>query len=467
MLKRIAWRDLHTVAPSAVNPELLTSVAAIVEQVRRQGEAGLRAAIEQFERRPSSAQLVYGPSDLQAAWENLPVAEQELLERVRARIQKFAEAQRTSLSNVDLKVEGGRAGHLWHPLRTAGCYVPGGRFSLVSSVLMTCVPARVAGVEQITVASPDAKPLMLAAAWLAGADRFLHAGGAQAIAALAWGTCLPACDIVVGPGNQWVTAAKYLLSGEVRVDLLAGPSELLLVADESARPDWVAADLLAQAEHDPQARSILITTSKPLANDVDRQIECQLRSLPTREIAQRAIGEGWSLIVSDLEEARKAVEQVAPEHLALHLREAPRFASLVRNCGCVFIGADTPVALGDYGAGPNHVLPTGRTARFASGLAIDTFLRRQFWLSVDPLLRKDPAEIQDRRRLADPISVCQIANRDDASEPDPTGGFRLAGDATALAQIEGLPAHAYSIQLRQAKWMPSQGRPDPSGKTFP
>jgi phosphoribosyl-ATP pyrophosphohydrolase/phosphoribosyl-AMP cyclohydrolase/histidinol dehydrogenase len=281
---------------------------------------------------------------------------------------------------------------------------------------MTAVTARVAGVSQVWIASPVASPLMLAAAAVAGADGLLHAGGAQAIGALADGCGeIPRCDVVVGPGNRWVTAAKLLVSERVRIDMLAGPSELLVVADESADPETLAADLLAQAEHDSDARPMLVTNSLDLIRSVNQSLQRQLETLPTAANARAALNNGFALRVDSWDEAVNACEAIAPEHLELQLRDAPKIAPRLSRCGCLFIGERSAEVLGDYGAGPNHVLPTGGTARYASGLGVETFLRRQTWLEIDSL-----EAAQD-----------------------------TVQDAVSLAELEGLPGHAASAARRK------------------
>lgn len=415
MLKTISLQELATAIPPAIAPDTLAGARAILEQIEQRGEAALREAIARYEQRPGDARLVYRPLDFVEAAGGVPESELALLERVARRIERFARAQRDTLGDLELPICGGRAGHRWFPLRTAGCYVPGGRFPLVSSLLMTVVTARVADVRNVWVASPVASPLMLAAAKIAGADGFLHAGGVQAIGALAAGCGdTPCCDVIVGPGNRWVTAAKLLVSERVRIDMLAGPSELLIVADESAHPETLAADLLAQAEHDGDARPMLVTNSARLVAAVNCALETQLAALPTAANARAALGNGFALLVANWEEAVSACETIAPEHLELQLEQAAAIAPRLSRCGCLFIGEQSAEVLGDYGAGPNHVLPTGGTARYASGLGVETFLRRQTWL--------------------------ELASLDEAQE--------TVKDAIGLAQLEGLPGHAASAARR-------------------
>jgi len=312
-------------------------------------------------------------------------------------------------------IPGGAAGHTIAPVEAAGCYAPGGRFPLPSSVLMTVIPARAAGVETVWVASPRPTAATLAAAALSGADALLCAGGAHAIAALAYGAGpVPPCDAVVGPGSRWVTAAKQLIAGHVAIDMLAGPSELVVLADHSADAALVAADLLAQAEHDADARPLLVTTSEPLAEATEQQLSRQLADLPTAATARAALSNGFAVVANDLPEAVRLCDRIAPEHLALHVADAQAVAARVRHYGALFLGAQTAEVLGDYGAGPNHVLPTGGTARSTGGLSVLTFLRVRTWLRID-----------DSRAAAG-----------------------LYADAAALARLETLEAHARSATAR-------------------
>ncbi|MFN6208644.1 MAG: histidinol dehydrogenase [Planctomycetota bacterium] len=415
MLKMISLPELAAALPPAIDPETLQGARAILGRLEQRGEGALREAIVQYEQRSADSRLVYRPLDFVEAVRNVPQVDLHLLRRVAGRIEQFAQAQRATLADLELKVAGGRAGHRWFPLQAAGCYVPGGRFPLVSSLLMTVVTARVAGVREVWVASPVASPLMLAAASVAGADGFLHAGGAQAIGALVAGCGgTPRCDVIVGPGKRWVTAAKLLVSERVRIDMLAGPSELLIVADQTANPETLAADLLAQAEHDSDARPMLVANSRELIAAVNASLESQLAKLATAANARAALGNGFALLVENWDEAVSACETIAPEHLELQLEQAAEIAPRFSRCGCLFIGERSAEVLGDYGAGPNHVLPTGGTARYASGLGVETFLRRQTWLEIDSL---------------------------DAAQ-------ETVRDAVALAQLEGLPGHAASAARR-------------------
>jgi phosphoribosyl-ATP pyrophosphohydrolase/phosphoribosyl-AMP cyclohydrolase/histidinol dehydrogenase len=390
---------------------------AIVRRVRAEGQTALRELAEQFGDLEPDLPLMISEEELNASLEVLPVADRQLLERIAMRIERFARAQRATITDSKVDVEGGAAGHRWQPLATAGCYAPGGRYPLPSSVLMTAVTARVAGVLEIWVASPRPSLQTKAAAAIAGARGLLAVGGAQAIAALAYGipTVIPRCDVVVGPGNAWVTAAKAAISNSTRIDMLAGPSEIVIVATQDANPQWVAADLLAQAEHDPASRPILVTDSSDLARDVERELQRQLAELPTAGIAARGLANGGMVTVESIEQAISICQKISPEHLSLQGSRAESLEDCFDCCGALFIGSGTAEAIGDYGAGPNHVLPTGGTARMQHGLWVGSFMRFHTWLKLDAV---DTAQA-------------------------------LVDDAVGLARMEGLEGHARSAQFRR------------------
>ena len=412
--------ELRPIAPeqvlkdrrSPISAETLGEAAQIVENVRRRGEAAIREYGERFGDLEPGDRLVLDGDDLMSALGGIDPSARGLLERTARRIRTFAEAQRSCLHDLEVPIPGGRAGHRWIPVITAGAYAPGARYSLLSSVLMTVIPGRVAGVEQLWVASPRPTPMMLAAAAIAGADGLLAVGGAQAIAALAFGSLSPSCDVVVGPGNRWVTAAKKHLVGEVGIDGLAGPSEIVIVADRAADPRLVAADLLAQAEHDPEALPILVTDDPQLIPKVEHVLKQELASLSTAPVASAALERGYSIVVADFDQAVELCDAIAPEHLALHIEDPDTSAGRFSAYGSLFVGHASAEVLADYGAGPNHVLPTGGGARFQSGLAVMTFLRSPTWMMI--------------------------------SEPGV-----IAGDAEDLASGEGLEAHARAAALRR------------------
>ncbi|MGH9381249.1 MAG: histidinol dehydrogenase [Thermoanaerobaculia bacterium] len=394
----------------------------IVDSVRAGGEPALRRWAAELDGLAPDAPLVLARDLLEEAWCELDTTTRDLLTRTAERIAAFARYQRRCLVDLDLPLPGGAAGHTVLPLERAGCYAPGGRVPLPSSVLMTAVTAREAGVESIWVASPRPQPAVLAAAWIAGAEAVVVVGGAQAIAALAFGAGpVPACDIVVGPGNRWVEAAKRLVSGWVRTGPQAGPSELVVVADASANPSQAAADLLAQAEHDPDARVWLVALDEATLEAVEAALARQLDALDraaehtastSAGVARTALASSGAVVVPNLDEAAALCDRLAPEHLKLAVADPKGLATRLRHAGALFLGTHTSVVLGDYGAGPNHVLPTGGAARSFAGLSVFDFLRIRTWLRIN----------------------------------DPTAAGPLFTDTAALAEVEGLPAHAMAAR---------------------
>ncbi|WP_029002947.1 histidinol dehydrogenase [Azorhizobium doebereinerae] len=361
--------------------DVAAAVADIIAAVRARGDDALVELSRTFDRVELEGRIRVTEAEIDAALAEVPVETREALEFAKARIEahharQLPEDERyTDAAGVEL-------GQRWTPVDAAGLYVPGGTAAYPSSVLMNAVPAKVAGVPRVAmvVPSPDGiiAPLVLAAARLAGVDEVYRVGGAQAVAALAYGTATIApVDKIVGPGNAYVAAAKRQVFGKVGIDMIAGPSEVLILADGEANPAWIAADLLAQAEHDPAAQSILVTDSHALAEAVERAVEAQLVTLPRRDIASASWRDhGAIILVRDMSEAPLLVDRVAPEHLEIHSEHAERLASNIRHAGAIFIGAYTPEAIGDYVGGTNHVLPTARSARFSSGLGVYDFMKR-------------------------------------------------------------------------------------------
>ena len=415
LLPRRTPEDLARRSRDIVAPHVLAAAAAVIEAVRARGETAVREYAERFGELQPGAPLVIRREALRRALADLPASDRDGLERVAARIRAFAAAQRQALAPITLPLPGGAAGHSIAPVERAGCYAPGGRYTLPSSVLMTAVTARVAGVNEVWVASPNPRPVTLAAAAVAGANGLLAAGGAHAIAALAYGAGpIAPCDAIVGPGSRYVTAAKQLVAGRVGIDTLAGPSELLVFADASVDPATVAADLLAQAEHDPDAVPVLVTPDSTLAEQVEHEIRRQLADLQTARVARAALANGGVIVVRTVDEGIAACDAIAPEHLQLELRDAGAVAPRLTHYGALFIGSGAAEVLGDYGAGPNHVLPTGGAARWKGGLSVYAFLRVRTWLRVD-----------------------------DAATARP-----LFEDAAWLGRVEGLEAHARAAERR-------------------
>lgn len=400
LLRTISADELDRAVKPVVSDEVLMQARDIVERVRVGGEPAIRAYAEHFGERGPNEPLVLGSDEMRVAYESLDPDDRAALTRAGERIEQFARAQLGAVSPIVVEVPGGQAGHTIEPVRSAGCYAPAGRYPLPSSVMMTGITARVAGCERVVVASPGAHPVTLAAAHIAGADEFLCVGGAHAIAAMGYGFAgFEPCDVIAGPGNAWVTAAKSLLSGVVGIDMLAGPSELLIIADDSADVATLAADLLAQAEHDTEAVPMLLTTNPLHADEIQLELGVQLESLPSAATARVALGNGFIVVCATIREAIELADRIAPEHLEVITRNPESVAQQVRNAGGVFIGRRTAEVLGDYGIGPNHTLPTGGTARFQAGLSVMHFLRLRTWIRIDDPTGCEPT-LQDTMRIA-------------------------------------------------------------------
>ena len=394
-------------------------VAAIVRAVRDEGAAAVRAYTQRLDRHDlDETGWRIEPGACADAYAALDPSLREALDLAATRIRAYHEKQRPADSD-DIDAAGVRLGARWRPVDAAGLYVPGGRAAYPSSLLMNAIPAKVAGVERIAMVTPTPdgaiNPLVLAAAHLAGIDEVWRVGGAQGVAALAYGAGpIAPVDVVTGPGNTWVAEAKRQLYGVVGIDMVAGPSEIVVVADAQNDPDWIAADLLSQAEHDTTTQSILFTDDAAFADAVAVAVERQLGDLATAATARAAWDANGAIVVVDrLADAIALSDRLAPEHLQLAVADPQPLFERVRHAGSVFLGRHTPEAIGDYVAGPNHVLPTGRRARFASGLGVLDFMKRTSFLQLD------------------------------------AASLAALGPATvALAEAEGLPAHARSVALR-------------------
>ncbi len=399
--------------------DVTRDVSNILRSVREEGDAALQAFTQKLDGHDLDATGWQVPlADCAAAFDALDSVLREALELAATRIRAYHEKQRPA-DTAFTDAAGVRLGARWRPVDAAGVYVPGGRAAYPSTLLMNAIPAKVAGVERLVVVTPTPKgainPLVLAAAHLAGADEVWRIGGAQAIAALAWGTDrIARVDVITGPGNAWVAEAKRQVYGVVGIDMVAGPSEIVVVADGANDPDWIAADLLSQAEHDVTTQSILFTDAPDFADAVIAAVERQLAELPTGETARIAWEKNGAIVlVRDLAEAMPLVDALAPEHVEIAVDDPQPLFDMLRHAGSAFLGRHTPEAIGDYVAGPNHVLPTGRRARFASGLGVTDFMKRTSFLQLD------------------------------------AASLATLGPATvALAEAEGLPAHAQSVALR-------------------
>ncbi len=394
-------------------------VAAIISRVKAEGDAAIADYTQQFDGHNLPWQISLDACA--AAYAALDADLRAALDLAAARIRTYHAKQKPADSD-GVDESGVRLGARWRAVDAAGVYVPGGRAAYPSSVLMNAIPARVAGVERLVMVTPTPKgeinPLVLAAAHIAGVDEVWRIGGAQAIAALAYGTqTIRPVDVITGPGNAWVAEAKRQLYGVVGIDMVAGPSEILVVADGENVPAWIAADLLSQAEHDPTSQSILITDDAAFADAVAAEVEAQLSELVSEATARASWdANGAIILVGDLMDAAPVIDALAPEHLELAVADPEPLFNAVRHAGSIFLGRHTPEAVGDYVGGPNHVLPTGRRARFSSGLSVLDFMKRTSFLGCTP------AAIQ-----------------------------AIGPAAVALARAEGLPAHARSVQERLIK----------------
>ncbi len=416
-LEQIVNRGLH------IRKKDLTAVQKILEDVKKNGDQAVLSYTRRFDAPGFKIEsLLATPEEFTQARTRVSRRFLKAIKLAENQIEAFHRRQLPA-SVIHTERNGTLLGQLVRPVDRAGVYVPGGsggKTPLVSSVLMGVIPAKIAGVKQVVMITPptsdgSVNPHLLVAAQMAGADTVFKAGSAWGIAALAFGTqTIPKVDVIVGPGNIFVTAAKKLLAGEVGIDMIAGPSEILILADHKANPEFVAADLLSQAEHDMLASAILITDSQNIAEEVSKAIEIRLKTLDRKEIARKSIEQfGLILVVPDLNTAFDLANRVAPEHLELMIEDPMAHLSRIRHAGAVFIGPYSPEPMGDYIAGPNHVLPTAGTARFASALSVDHFLKKTslIYYSREAFLREAESVIQ-------------------------------------LADIEGLSAHSGSVAVR-------------------
>ncbi|MXO89696.1 histidinol dehydrogenase [Pontixanthobacter aquaemixtae] len=395
-------------------------VASILRDVRSRGDDVLVELTQRFDQHTLSSDSDWSitPGECKAAFDGLDTGLRDALQLAADRIRTYHEAQLPE--DRDYTDDAGvRLGARWQAVDAAGLYVPGGRAAYPSSLLMNAIPAKVAGVKRLAVVTPTPKgavnPLVLAAAHIAGIDEIWRVGGAHAVGALAYGTGrIKRVDVITGPGNAFVAEAKRQLFGVVGIDMVAGPSEILVIADGNNDPDWIAADLLSQAEHDPSAQSILITDDEAFSRQVEDRIDVQSSMLATKSVAQKSWQDhGVIIVVDELAQSIALANELAAEHVELAVEDPSPLFDGIRHAGSIFIGRHAPEAVGDYVAGPNHVLPTGRRARFSSGLSVLDFMKRSSFIELDE------------------------------------AALRAIGPAAiSLAEAEGLPAHAKSIESR-------------------
>lgn len=413
-MKILNYEDLSNDFFQNIEFETITSVNEIIADVRKSGDGALIKYSRQFgDGMIDSIEVT--KEEIKNAHKNVDKETIEALKTAIKNVKEFAEKQLSTITNLDTKIGGVSLGHRIIPIETAGCYIPGGNYPLPSTAVMTIVPAKVAGVKKVIACSPKIQDVTIVACDMAGADKIYRVGGVQAVAAMAYGTeTIEKADKIVGPGNKFVTAAKKQVYGECGIDFLAGPSEVLIIADETANPKFVAADMLAQCEHDKDARAYLVCFSQEFASLVDEEAKEMLKSLKTAEIAQTAYGKSIAVIVQTMEQAIQISEQRAPEHLEICFKNAKESIDLFKNYGSLFIGNYSAEVFGDYCAGTNHTLPTNMVARYSGGLSVFDFIKIQTYQYVD----KENAK-------------------------------KLAQTASILAKNEGLFAHKNAADIRK------------------
>ena len=429
-LQRLSPNDVGNEIKDPVDPSALEQAKAILNELRgKDGKVVGSNLIEVASRLgdipAGSNSYKFSMESCKAAFDGLSDRERVALTNIHGRVKAFAEMQRRSVTDMEMDIPGGKAGHTVSPCNVAGCYAPGGRYPLPSSVIMTAVTARAAGCKKVILASPRPAAITLAAAYIAGVDDFLCVGGAQAIAGLAYGidNDSPKCDVICGPGNKWVTAAKSIVNGQCGIDMLAGPSEVLVICDETANPEIVAADLIAQAEHDVVARAILLCTCSDTIDQIDDNVAKQIACLPepNKSTASEALKHSFAVKCDSIEECIRISDDIAPEHLEIQTKDSMKVGQACVNYGGLFVGSHAAEVLGDYGAGPNHTLPTGGTGRYTGGLSVFNFLRIRTWMRID-----QPTESQD-----------------------------MIDDTIVMARLEGLEGHARAAETRSLTKTPA------------
>lgn len=394
--------------------EAISSVEEITKDVRKNGDEALKKYSKQFDNQDLETFLL-SAEEIKNAYTKVDAETIRAIKKSIQNVKKFSEKQLKSLKPLKTKIDCNELGHNIVPLDSVGCYIPGGNYPLLSSAVMTITPAKVAGVKEIIACSPKIKPETIVACDLTGANKIYNLGGVQAISAMAYGTqSVPKVNKIVGPGNKYVTAAKKYVYGEVGIDFLAGPSEVMIIADETANPEFVSADMLAQCEHDTDARAFLICTSVNFANKVKECAQKQLEMLSTREIAAQSFEKSFAIIVNSIEQAIELANKKAPEHLEICFKRAQKAIDKFTNYGSLFIGNYSAEVYGDYCSGTNHVLPTNEVSKYSGGLSVFDFIK---------------------------IQTYQIISK--------KGNCKISNFASQLAQKEGLQAHKLAADIRK------------------
>lgn len=410
----INYENLENNFFNKIEFESIQSVEEIARDVKQNGDDAVKKYSKQFDNEDLESFLVSNGQILDA----YKKVDRETINAIKKSIEnvkKFSEKQLKSVKNLKTQIDGNELGHKIIPIERAGCYIPGGNYPLLSSAIMTIIPARVAGVKEIVACSPKIKPETIVAADMAGADKIYKIGGVQAIAAMAYGTqSVSKVNKIVGPGNKYVTAAKKYVYGEVGIDFLAGPSEVMIIADETANPEFVSADMLAQCEHDLDARAFLVCFSTDFAKKVEASAQKQLEKLSTKEIASSAFEKSFAIVVKSIDEAIELSNKKAPEHLEICFKNTKKYADKFKNYGSLFIGNYSAEVYGDYCSGTNHVLPTNEVSKYSGGLSVFDFIKIQTYQTISK-----------------------------------AGNKKISQVASNLAEKEGLQAHKLAADVRK------------------
>lgn len=412
-MRIIEYKDINNEFFKKIEFETILSAEEIASEVRQNGDEAIKKFSKQFDGLDLEAFLI-SKAEIKKAYSQIDEKTIKSIKKSIQNVKKFSEKQLKCLKPLKTNIDGNKLGHKLIPIEKVGCYIPGGNYPLLSSAVMTITPAKVAGVKEIIACSPKIKPETIVACDLAGADKIFNIGGVQAIAAMAYGTqSVPKVNKIVGPGNKYVTAAKKFVFGEVGIDFLAGPSEVMVIADETAKPEFVSTDMLAQCEHDTDARAFLICFSKEFAQKIENAAQKQLETLTTKEIAQKSFEKSFAIVVNSIDDAIKLSNKKAPEHLEICFKKAEKYVNKFTNYGSLFIGNYSAEVYGDYCSGTNHVLPTNEVSKYSGGLSVFDFVKIQTYQKISK-----------------------------------SGNCKISKIASELAEKEGLQAHKLAADIR-------------------